>query len=120
MGCGTPAGIQVLEQGADARGLWARLRVEPDSPCFEGHFEGQPILPGIAQLGMVLAVLAAQGMTRGLDTVRALKLKRLVRPGAVLELRMDRPSDQGVSSFETRVEGELVASGTLATSELAA
>jgi len=116
---GLPAGIQVLEHGADAKGLWARLRVEVDSPCFHGHFEGHPVLPGIAQLGMVLAVLGSEGRAWGLDAVRVLKLKRVVRPGEVLELRIGPPGDEGVSSFETRVEGELVASGRVATSELA-
>lgn len=115
-----PAGIRILEQGTDAAELWARLQVEPGSPCFRGHFEGQPILPGIAQLAMVLGVLAAHGPARGLDAVRSLKLKRLVRPGEVLEVRVSRPGGEGVSRFETRAEGEVVASGTVATSELGA
>ena len=114
---GLPSGIRILERGTDTAGLWARLQVEPDSLCFQGHFEGQPILPGIAQLGIVLAVLAAQGPARGLDAVRSLKLKRLVRPGEVLEVRVGPPAGEGLSSFETRAQGEVVASGTVATSE---
>jgi 3-hydroxymyristoyl/3-hydroxydecanoyl-(acyl carrier protein) dehydratase len=96
------------------------VQVEPDSLCFQGHFEGQPILPGIAQLGIVLGVLAAQGPAQGLDAVRSLKLKRLVRPGEVLEVRVGWPGGQGLSGFETRAQGEVVASGTVATSELRA
>ncbi len=115
-----PAGIHILESGEDGAGLWARLQVELDSPCFHGHFEDQPILPGIAQLAMVLAVLAAQGPARGLDAVGSLKLKRLVRPGERLEVRVGRPGAEGVSSFETRAEGQVVARGTVVTSETAA
>jgi len=120
VGAWLPAGIRILEQGADSAGLWARLQVEPDSPCFRGHFAGQPILPGIAQLGMVLGVLASQGWQRGLIAVRSLKLRRLVGPGEVLELRVGRPSAEGLSLFETRAHGEVVASGAVVTSELGA
>lgn len=115
---GLPAGIRILESGEDAAGLWGRLQVAPDSPCFDGHFEAQPILPGIAQLAMALGLLAARGEVRGLDGVRSLKLKRLVRPGEVLEIRVTRPQADGVSRFETRAHAELVASGSLVTSEL--
>lgn len=118
MSPGLPAGIRLLESGEDAAGLWARLQVEPAGRCFDGHFEGEPILPGIAQLVMVLGVLGARGEVRGLDGVRSLRLKRLVRPGDVLELRVTRPGGDGVSSFETRGHGELVASGSVVTSAL--
>ena len=117
MTSGLPAGIRILESGEDAAGFWGRLQVAPDSPCFDGHFEAQPILPGIAQLGMVLGLLAARGEARGLDGVRFLRLKRLVRPGEVLEMRVTRPQADGVSSFETRAHAELVASGSVVTSE---
>ena len=38
---------------SDSRELRAEIQVPPDSPWFSGHFPGEPILPGIAQLGMV-------------------------------------------------------------------
>jgi 3-hydroxyacyl-[acyl-carrier-protein] dehydratase len=120
VGPGLPGGIHILASGEDAAGLWGRLQVSPDSPCFDGHFEAQPVLPGIAQLGILLGLLAARGEARGLDGVRSLKLKRLVRPGDVLEVRVTRPGADGVSSFETRAQGEVVASGSVVTSPLSA
>ncbi len=112
-----PAGIRLLEWGADSLALWARVQVEPDSPCFRGHFEGRPILPGIAQLGLVLSVLEAHGQKRGLRGVRSLKLRRLVQPGEVLHVRVERPDASGISRFETRAGKDGVADGAVVTWE---
>ncbi len=35
----------------------AGIHVSSDSPWFDGHFPGEPILPGVAQIGMVLDVI---------------------------------------------------------------
>jgi 3-hydroxymyristoyl/3-hydroxydecanoyl-(acyl carrier protein) dehydratase len=82
------------------------VEIPASSPLFEGHFPGHPILPGIAQLALVESALGAP-----LTEVRAVKLRRPVGPGEVLELSLGEPDGDGWTRFELRREGEAVSSG---------
>ncbi len=82
------------------------VEIPASSPLFEGHFPGHPILPGIAQLALVERALGAP-----LAEVRAVKLRRPVGPGEILELSLGEPDGEGWTRFELRREGELVSSG---------
>jgi 3-hydroxyacyl-[acyl-carrier-protein] dehydratase len=107
-------GLTVLDERADAAGWRARLRVEPSSRAFAGHFEGDPVLPGVAQLvivGHALGVLG-QGRRRMLE-LPAVRFRRVVRPGEVLEVSVSAPDVEGASRFEVRVGDAVAASGTL-------
>jgi len=92
------------------RGHLFRVEIPGGSPLFAGHFPGQPILPGIAQLAMAERALGAP-----LAAVRALKLRRPVAPGEVLELGLKDPEEDGWSRFELRRGGEAVSGGTVRT-----
>ncbi len=82
------------------------VEIPASSPWFEGHFPGHPILPGIAQLALVESALGAP-----LAEVRAVKLRRPVGPGEVLDLSLGDPDGEGWTRFELRREGEAVSSG---------
>ncbi len=110
-----PPGIQILEASEEASVSVARVLVATGGPCFNGHFEGDPILPGIAQIGTVLGVLERVTGPRELRGLRSLRLKRLVRPGDVLEVRVERPGAEGISTFEVKAGGQNVAAGSLVT-----
>lgn len=86
------------------------LEIPASSPWFEGHFPGHPILPGVAQLALVESALGAP-----LAEVRAVKLRRPVGPGEVLELSLGEPDGDGWTRFELRRQGEAVSSGALKT-----
>jgi len=73
--------------------------VSMGEPFFQGHFPGEPVMPGVlilegmAQVGALLAYLSAPDMIgnklvffAGLDKVR---FRRVVRPGDQLILRLD-------------------------------
>ncbi len=54
---------------------------------FDGHFPGNPILPGVAQLALVVEALARErGAALDLGGITFLRLRQLVRPGARLRL----------------------------------
>jgi 3-hydroxyacyl-[acyl-carrier-protein] dehydratase len=105
-------GLTIVEEAADAAGWRARLRVEPTSRAFAGHFEGQPILPGVAVLVIVRHALRAMGGTatilRALPSVR---FRQAVRPGDVVEVSAARPDAEGRSRFEVKVGGALAVTG---------
>jgi 3-hydroxymyristoyl/3-hydroxydecanoyl-(acyl carrier protein) dehydratase len=73
--------------GADVR---FEVLVPPDSAFFEGHFPGAPVLPGVAQLGVVLEALAvARGAPSRLLAIRRLRFRHTVVPRDRLTLSLE-------------------------------
>ena len=69
----------------DSGSFQADVRVPPDSPWFDGHFPGRPVLPGIAQLAMVQDLLARSLACAGrITAVHRVRFKQAVAPGAAL------------------------------------
>lgn len=66
------------------------VHVPVDSPHFDGHFPGYPILPGVALVhDAVLPALATTGVSLGrLEQITRLKFRRPVGPGEALTLRL--------------------------------
>jgi 3-hydroxyacyl-[acyl-carrier-protein] dehydratase len=65
-----------------------RLEIAADHPAFDGHFPGQPVLPGVALLGEVLeAALAEPALAACIGAAPRLSVVKFlapVRPGASL------------------------------------
>ncbi len=85
-----------LEKGKSIVGL---KNVSMGEPFFQGHFPGEPVMPGVlilegmAQVGGLLAYLSAPDMIgeklvyfAGLDKVR---FRKIVRPGDQLIFKLD-------------------------------
>lgn len=85
-----------------------RIEIPPDSPFFAGHFPGHPILPGIAHLALVAALV---GGGRPLAEVRTLKLRKPVLPGDILDLSLEETD--GLVRFEVRRGEETVSNGVV-------
>jgi len=107
-------GFTLLEASGAAGAHRARLRLEPASPLFAGHFPGHPILPAIAHLGLAL------GGARGLEDreltlvgVRGIRFRRLVEPGEDIEVIVTRGLEAGALRFELRCAETLASSGML-------
>ena len=105
-------GLTVVQEAIDASGWRARLRVEPSSRAFTGHFEGQPILPGVAHLVIVGHALRAMGgasaTLRGVPSVR---FRHVVRPGDLLDVSVASPDAEGQCRFHVRIGDTLVVTG---------
>jgi 3-hydroxyacyl-[acyl-carrier-protein] dehydratase len=57
--------------------LIASLQAPLDHPCYEGHFPGRPVLPGV-----VLLELVAEAIGRGAPrAIGAVKFQRALLPG---------------------------------------
>lgn len=81
---------EVLEIAAENGIVAGQVRVPPDSPFFEGHFPGSPLLPGVAQLRLVADLAAdAYGVPVRLVRVHRVKFSSPVRPGALLSFRIE-------------------------------
>ena len=113
---------KVVDLDVDAKRIIAHKNVTINEPYFQGHFPGQPIMPGVliiealAQAGGVLTQLSlgrdAQSMLFYLVRVDTVRFMKQVVPGDVLELhvqvkRMIR--NMAVYYGEAKVDGEIVA-----------
>ena len=84
------------------------LTIADDHPAFAGHFPGNPVLPGVVLLDLILAeaaITAIAGIIR-------LKFLRPVRPGESLTYRLERPAP-GTAAITARSGDEVVLRGTL-------
>ena len=91
------------------------IHVSPDSPWFDGHFPGEPILPGVAQIGMVFdAIRKAHNRDLNISGVRRVRFKRMIRPDDRLKIiatPLNREMD--AYSFRILIQDEAVCSGVM-------
>jgi 3-hydroxyacyl-[acyl-carrier-protein] dehydratase len=93
----------------------ASVAMTADSRWFSGHFPGEPVLPGIAQLGMVLDALTLTNHEKlritGFSRVR---FKQLVRPDDPLEIQISpMETEAGAYSFRLTTGRHLACSGVM-------
>lgn len=105
---------EVLEHRVDGNQAQVSLTLCPDLVYFQGHFPGQPVLPGVAQLHFAITLgmelLRVPGQFAGM---RGLKFKRALLPGQQVELMLDWKETRSELSFSYRVKGETASSGTI-------
>ncbi|HEX5686909.1 MAG TPA: AMP-binding protein [Ideonella sp.] len=92
----------------------ARLRVTPDPALavFDGHFPGNPILPGVAQLDWAIGWgREAFQVTGHFTRIDALKFQQVVPPGTLLELALDWSAERGTLGFRYTSPAGVHASG---------
>lgn len=76
-------------------------------PCYSGHFPGNPVVPGVLLLDLVVEALG-----RGSPSaVTSVKFHRVLKPGESFELAWKSAGTR--SSFRCTRGPELLADGTL-------
>lgn len=113
--------IEKLEEGVRAVG---KKCVSFNEPYFQGHFPGNPVMPGVlimeamAQVGAV-AILSApewKGRTAYFAGIDKAKFRSKVVPGDVLTLEIKIIKSKGpigISEATATVDGKVVAQGQL-------
>lgn len=88
------------------------MRLQPELKWFEGHFPGQPILPGVAQLH-IASVLGERiwGIAFPGHDMSRVKFRRVMQPEERVSLSLTRKDLR--LDFQYVSGGEIVASGTL-------
>jgi 3-hydroxyacyl-[acyl-carrier-protein] dehydratase len=100
---------------SEANEISADIHVRSDSPWFDGHFPAEPILPGVAQIGMVFDVIRkARKPDLKISSVRRVRFKRIIRPDDQLKI-IAAPLKQeiGAYSFRILIQDETVCSGVM-------
>lgn len=90
-----------------------RATLSPDLIYFEGHFDGFPLLPAVAQLArVVMPLIRAENPDFGdVKKLRRARFKRPIRPGETITVTLARTEER--VSFEITAGTDLAASGTL-------
>jgi len=93
----------------------ADIRVPSDSPWFDGHFPGEPILPGVAQIGMVFdTIKKAHNQELMVSSVRRVRFKRIIRPDDQLKIiAVPLKQETDSYSFLILIQDETVCSGVM-------
>ncbi len=93
-----------------------RVQVPADSIWFDGHFPEIAILPGVAQLDIVVKVLSiALEMPVRVKAVNRVRFKQAIMPGESIEVQI-RPKDNDAHNYGFRLlkQQDLVCSGLIA------
>ncbi len=92
----------------------ASVITESNSRWFSGHFPNNPILPGIAQLKMVVDLVSKSGAGKvcisGLSRV---KFRKIVRPGEQLDIQVIPGTTDNHYIFKITCGDEDVCSGKM-------
>jgi 3-hydroxymyristoyl/3-hydroxydecanoyl-(acyl carrier protein) dehydratase len=103
--------VDSRREGSEIR---ARLRVPSDSPWFDGHFPGDPVLPGVAQLGMVHDLLCRVfGQQLPVGRVSRVRFRQMIRPEQQLTLTVQWEKAGGSHRFRITGDEGAICSGQL-------
>ena len=103
---------KILAERRDGPKLELDLSVPAGLACFDGHFPGQPILPGVVQVDWSARFARERLGVRGeFSAAENLKFHSMVRPGATLRLVLD--PDGARVKFEFFDEKRKYSSGSL-------
>ena len=95
--------IDRVEEMEDGQSVVALKNVSMNEEFFQGHFPGNPIMPGVlivealAQAGAILAIKAAEGpnMTTYFMSIEKAKFRKPVFPGDQLRLKVEVARKRG-------------------------
>ncbi|MCF8110516.1 MAG: hypothetical protein K9J85_03410 [Desulfobacteraceae bacterium] len=112
--------LEYLETLSSGR-IYAKAVVPSDSPWFSGHFPGDPILPAIAQLGIVFDVIQqATGRQQNPESVNRVKYRRVIRPDEAIHVAaIPVEGKQGLYSFQITVNDETACKGRITAAQAA-
>ena len=105
-------GAMEVEEDGTAR---QRYFFPSDFIGFSGHFPGKPILPGIAQLGMVFDVITHScGKNWKISNIHRVRFKQIIRPNeCVTIIATPMKKKAGAYSFRIMVKEKLACTGII-------
>ena len=93
----------------------AEICVPETSVWFDGHFPGEPVLPGVAQVAMVYdALKTASDSELNILSVNRIRFRRIIRPGDELTIiASPMEKDPDMNAFRILIGDDLACSGIM-------
>ena len=94
----------------------AEVLVKAESPWFSGHFPGNPVLPGLAILSIIMDLIIDSFGKGQLLSMKKIKFKKMIKPNDMIEISIASEKDEDSNRlfmFKVRNEDDLVSSGTV-------
>jgi 3-hydroxyacyl-[acyl-carrier-protein] dehydratase len=100
----------------------AKAAVTADSPWFSGHFPGEPILPGIAELSIIFDIIKNEFYknTKKLKilSLKKIRFKFLVKPEEILDIIVTLTENMtNTYSFKITLGNNIACSGIITVKE---
>lgn len=94
--------------------ITACVLVDSESAWFDGHFPDDPILPGVAQLSIVVELLKRLlGRPVYANRLSRVRFKQIIRPGDRLDVRLSQNKDPCSYTFVLSVDSEVACNGCI-------
>ena len=104
--------VSLQQTGTDR--LRATVTTDAHAPWYDGHFPGEPVLPGVAQLEMVAELISTlHGKPVFVDGLSRVKFRKLIVPGELLEIQVSKDDRKKGYVFQITNRQENVSSGIL-------
>lgn len=102
--------IEVLDKR-----IQAKMTLRLESPWFQGHFPGNPMLPGVAQLIFVARMIRhVHGDNIFVTGIQRVRFKRMIRPGEpLLVVVKNSQNNAGRYHFRVECDQELAGKGVM-------
>lgn len=106
--------ITAIEQASDQDGHWQlSLVVAADCKWFRGHFPGNPVLPGVAQLHWAQFFARELCGLGSVTQVKNLKFNKMILPNANIGLQLFAQPDKQRIKFVYTAGDDVCSSGVI-------
>jgi 3-hydroxymyristoyl/3-hydroxydecanoyl-(acyl carrier protein) dehydratase len=91
------------------------LMLPADAIWFDGHFPNDPIMPGVAQIQLVLeAVNATLGTVCRIKSLKRIRFRSMIRPGDRFEIETQAAAGHtGTFQFRITLDDNIACTGTI-------
>lgn len=98
--------FDAIEQRDGGEALRCRCAIAVGLPCFDGHFPGLPLMPAVAQLAMLQALLLRHSnWKRPIIGGSRLKFSAPIRPGDLIGIELQRKPSGTIEFSLTTADG---------------
>ncbi|AYN69340.1 3-hydroxyacyl-ACP dehydratase [Euzebyella marina] len=99
----------VIETNTEENTLNAKVKLNKDHEVFEGHFPGNPVMPGVCMIQMIKELTEEQmGQDLFLTTASNVKFMAIINPekNEAIDLQLNISENEGLVKVKTTVSFE--------------